>query len=117
MGHAVNGMEHHDSITEKHTLRKRDEEAYFARRDRELIAKLRQAEDETQRRNIRELVYLRCPDCGAKLRRATHYGVTIEECPASHGLWMTETEMHALARRERNSWIARYFYRPKPVVR
>jgi hypothetical protein len=26
---------------------------------------------------------------------------------------MTESELHALAKRERNSWIARYFYRPR----
>jgi len=25
-------------------------------------------------------------------------------------------ELHALAKRERNSWIGRYFYRLKPVV-
>jgi TFIIB-like protein len=103
-----------DRLEEKLRLRERaEEDLYFARRDRELIAKLRDVDDETQRRNIRELVYMRCPDCGARLRRATHHEVTIEECPAGHGLWMTEAEMHALARRERDSWLARYLYRPR----
>ena len=31
-------------------------------------------------------------------------------------MWLTEAELHALAERERNSWIGRYFYRLKPVV-
>ncbi len=26
---------------------------------------------------------------------------------------MTESELHALAKRERNSWIGRYFFRPR----
>jgi hypothetical protein len=45
-----------------------------------------------------------------------HHGVTIEECPDRHGLWLTESEMHTLAKRGRNSWIGRYFYRLKPPL-
>jgi len=74
---------------------------------------LRDINDEDQRRHIRELAYMRCPDCGAPLKRAPHYGVTIEECPLGHGMWLTDAEMHTLAKRERNSWIGRYFFRPK----
>ncbi len=56
---------------------------------------------------------MRCPDCGALLERVTLHGVTVEHCPERHGLWMTESELHALAKRERDSWIGRYFYRPR----
>jgi predicted nucleic acid-binding Zn ribbon protein len=90
-----------------------EEDLYFAKRDRELIARLRKVEDEGQRRHIQELAYMRCPDCGARLKRATHYGVTIEECPSGHGMWLTDSELHTVAKRERSSWIGRYFYRPK----
>ena len=103
-----------DPLIEKlNEKEKAEEDIYFARRDRELIAKLREVRDEGQRRHIRELAYMRCPDCGARLKRATHHGVTIEECPAGHGMWMSEDELHALAKRERDSWIARYLYRPR----
>jgi hypothetical protein len=93
-----------------------EEDLFFARRDRALLARLHDVRDETRRRHIRELAYLRCPDCGERLVRVTYYGVTIEECPARHGMWMTHAEMRVLAWRERNSWIARYLYRPKPVL-
>jgi uncharacterized protein with PIN domain len=106
-----------DPFTRKlHERERADEDIFFAKRDRELIEKLRDVDDETQRRHIRELAYMRCPECGARLVRAQHYGVTIEECAAGHGMWLTESELHALAEREKNSWIGRYFYRLKPVV-
>ena len=106
-----------DPFTEKLKERERAaEDVFFARRDRDLIEKLRNVSDEAQRRNILELAYMRCPECGARLVRAQHYGVTIEECAEGHGMWLTESELHALAKRERNSWIGRYIFRLKPVV-
>jgi uncharacterized protein with PIN domain len=106
-----------DRFLEPLKLKERaDEDVYFARRDRELIQKLHQGDEETERRYVAELARMRCPQCGARLARVTRHGVTIEECPLGHGMWMTEAEMHALAERERTGWIARYFYRPKPVV-
>lgn|SRR5262249_43815560 len=105
-----------DSFAEKLKEKERAEESvFFARRDRALVEKLRDVHDEKQRRNLKELVYLRCPDCGAPLKRATRFNVTIEECPEGHGLWLTESELRTLAKRERNSWIGRYFYRLKPL--
>ena len=59
---------------------------------------------------------MRCPDCGETLVRATHSGVTIAECAAGHGMWITPSQLRVLAERERNSWITRYFYQPKPVI-
>jgi len=107
-------MEERDPFVEKlHEKERAEEDVYFAKRDRELIARLRKVESENQRRHIRELAYMRCPDCGARLKRETRYGVTIEECPGGHGLWLTESEMHTLTKRERSSWIGRYLYPPR----
>ena len=93
-----------------------EEDVYFARRDRQLIEKLREIKDAADRRHIQELVRMRCPDCGETLVRATHSGVTIAECAAGHGMWITPSQLRVLAERERNSWITRYFYQPKPVI-
>ena len=107
-------MEERDPFIEKlHEKERAEEDVYFAKRDRELIARLRKVESENQRRHIRELAYMRCPDCGGRLKRVTHYGVSIEECPTGHGLWLMDSEMHTLTKRERNSWLARQFFRPK----
>ena len=87
-----------------------EEDVFFASHDRELIEKLRGAKDEEQRRHIQELTSMRCPDCGARLKPAAHYGVTIEECPAGHGMWLTATELLTVAKREHDSWLRRYLY-------
>ena len=98
------------SLDEKLRKKERAEEAvFFGKRDRALVEHLRSVREG----EIRELTHMRCPDCGAPLERLTLHGVTVEHCPDGHGLWMTESELHALAKRERNSWIARYFYRPR----
>jgi len=102
----------HDDTGLDEKLRRKEraeENVFFGRRDRALVEKMRRRKDESRR----ELARMRCPDCGEALERAAYYGVTIERCPDGHGLWLTEAELHALAKRERNSWIARYFYRPR----
>jgi hypothetical protein len=102
------------ALDEKLRKKERAEEAvFFGKRDRALVKHLREMRDQTLREELRELTHMRCPDCAEPLERVTLHGVTVEHCPAGHGLWMTEPELHALAKRERNSWIARYFYRPR----
>jgi hypothetical protein len=102
------------SLDEKLRRKERAEEAvFFGKRDRALVEHLRSERQETQRWQIRELAHMRCPDCGAPLERVALHGVTVEHCPEGHGLWMTESELDALAKRERNSWVGRYFYRPR----
>jgi len=98
------------SLDEKLRRKERAEEAvFFGKRDRALVERLRRVREE----EIRELAHMRCPDCGALLERVALHGVTVEHCPDGHGLWMTESELHALAKRERDSWIGRYFHRPR----
>jgi hypothetical protein len=111
-----------DPLGEKlRTKERAEEDIFFAKRDQELIERLRKTIEEE--RHVREQALMRCPDCGARLTKVTHYGVTVDECPTGHGMWLTQTEQDTLARRERDSarrerdsWIARYFYPLKPVV-
>ena len=110
-------MSDRDPFLEKLTLRERaEEDVYFAKRDRELLARLHEASDEEQQQRLRDVVRMRCPECGARLRRVTHHGVAVEECPVGHGMWMTAEEMRTLAERERQSWLGRYVHLPKPVL-
>lgn len=110
-------MEDEKDPLRKVTLRERaEEDVFFARHDRELIQKLRDAHDAALHEHLQELTRMRCPDCGARLNRVAHHGVTVEECPTGHGLWLKQAEVETLAQRERDSWLGRYFYRLKPVV-
>ena len=56
-----------DRLGEKlHQKEKAEEDRYFAERDRELIAKLKQAQAAEQEAMIRELARSRCPQCGPR---------------------------------------------------
>lgn len=99
-----------DKLQEK---RKADEDRFFAERDKALLDKLRQqnlsAEDEKQR----AAVLGRCPKCGEKLGVIDMHGVTVDECPKGHGIWLDNGELETVAERERDSWLGRLFFRPK----
>ena len=97
-----------DRLGEKlHQKEKAEEDRYFAERDRELLARLHKRNDADP---------LGCPRCGKALVAVEHQGVTVDQCPACQGVWLDRGELEALAPRERESWLGRFFYRPKPVV-
>ena len=76
------------SLSEKLREKERAEEnVFFGKRDRALVEEMGREKDESEREELRELARMRCPDCGASLERAVHYGITIEQCPRGHGLW------------------------------
>ena len=93
-----------------------EEERFFKRRDEEAVAKLRAARRVANEDEVRELARDRCPRCGDRLTHVKHHGITVEECPSGHGTWMDHRDLETLAGRERDSWIGRYFYRPKSVL-
>ncbi len=70
------------SLDEKLRKKERAEEAvFFGKRDHALVEHLRGAREEAQHREIRELVHMRCPDCGKALDRVALHGVTVEHYP------------------------------------
>ena len=36
------------------------------------------------------------------------HGVTVEECPSCHGMWLDHGQLQAVARKENEGWIARW---------
>jgi uncharacterized protein with PIN domain len=110
-------MDEKDRLRDKLEKKERaEEDRYFKKRDEELLARLRASQRAAGEDEVRELVRDRCPRCGARLVTVKHHGVAIEECPAGHGAWVDHGELETIAQRERDSWLGRYFYRPKPVV-
>ena len=73
------------------------EEEYFAKQEiqRRLKAEaektLALAEDEKKR--LRDLHYLHCPKCGAKLEEAVMKGITVDICPGCRGIWFDAGEL------------------------
>jgi hypothetical protein len=99
-----------DKLKEK---RKAEEDRFFADRDKALLDKLRQQNLAGDEEKVRATALMRCPKCGEKLAEVEVHGVTIDECPAGHGMWLDAGELKPLAERERDSWLGRFFFSPK----
>jgi hypothetical protein len=95
---------------------KGEEDRFFKEQDQKAIERLRQAQRDADEQRTRELARGRCPRCGDTLQALDRQGVALDECPAGHGLWLDHGELEQLAERERDSWIGRWFYRPKRVL-
>ncbi len=83
------------------------EEQYFARRERELLAKLRSGK-EPEAATPQQAALMRCPKCGACLKIRSLYDVQVHECPDCRGMWLNQGELEKIAKREANGWIARW---------
>ena len=89
------------------------EDKYFADRDQELLAKLRQDVAGKDDAEARLAAHMRCPKCGERLTSSTHAGVTRESCPACGGMWLDKGEQEELAKRETGGWLARILGYPR----
>jgi len=92
---------------------KADEDRFFAERDKALVEKLRKQLSAAEIEQVRNLVRTRCPQCSEHLVTVEEHGVTVAECPTGHGLWVDHHQLETIAKRERDSWLGRFFYRPK----
>jgi uncharacterized protein len=87
------------------------EDQYFAKRDRELIEKLKTAQAGQAEEALRQAAHMRCPKCGEHLHSVTLYDVAVEECPACNGIWLDRGELERIAERENEGWAARWLRR------
>lgn len=76
------------------------EEEYFAQQEIQRRLKV-QAERafqiaEEEKKRLRELHYLHCPKCGAKLEEAVIKEVTVDLCPACHGIFLDAGELEKI---------------------
>jgi len=86
---------------------KAEEDRFFAERDRALLAKLR------DKPAAAPATPARCPACGDELAAVSHHGVSAAECPRGDGVWLDRGALESLAEREQESWLGRFFARPK----
>jgi hypothetical protein len=82
------------------------EDQYFAERDRKLVEELRAKEAAAKAAPPAGLMC--CPKDGTRLEEHSHHGVTVEECPSCHGMWLDYGELQAMAGKENDGWIARW---------
>lgn len=94
-----------------------EEDLYFAKRDRELLEKMRGQDDAGREATARELARDRCPRCGQHLVHRAIEGIDVDECSACRGIWLDKGEVETLSRREGESWLGRLFRHSLTQVR
>ena len=76
------------------------EDEYFARLEikkrLEEQARKAQAVAEDEKKRLRELHFQHCPKCGMKLHEEVMESVTVDICPACHGVWLDDGELAKL---------------------
>ncbi len=88
-----------------HHKPRQNEDEYFAKLDAEKIEKQRTTARELANLAERASHYGRCPKCGASLAAVEFHGVTVDQCPECHGLWLTADEIEAVVAHEDHSLL------------
>ena len=102
-------MEEKDRLGTKLEQKERAEEnRYFAERDKELIAKLKEQQEAEQEDTVRELAIHRCPKCGATLTTRLIDDVEIDECPSCGGMWLDKGEFEAMSEQKGSGWAKQF---------
>ena len=98
-----------DSLGEKlRDKEKAEEDRYFARRDRELLERLRGALAEGGDAAQPAQAPIRCPGCEAALHELRRGEISVRSCPTCHGLWLERATVEAIAAKDPHGWLARF---------
>jgi hypothetical protein len=81
------------------------EDIYFAQKDREIIAQLREKDQQGLEGAILALCGMRCPKCGRKLEETLYHQVRIDRCTGCGGVWLDPGELETLAPEAHTSWL------------
>jgi ssDNA-binding Zn-finger/Zn-ribbon topoisomerase 1 len=114
-------MAEKDRLGDKlHDKEKGEEDRYFARRDRELIQKMKQAPATPEEAAGQQPAQLRCPKCEEELTPAQYQQVTADGCPVCQGPGLNRQQQETMAGQENAGagqenagWLARFFRRSK----
>lgn len=77
------------------------EEEYFARIEQEMKEQRKKHASKEQREKLRELHFMKCPQCGTDLMEIDFKGIKIDECSSCRGMWLDAGEFDALAKIEK----------------
>ena len=79
------------------------EEEYFKRKDRESLAKLRDALKEAARARGEDVPTMDCPRCDGRLHEMVFDDVRIDRCDKCHGIWLDTGELEQIIGQENAS--------------
>lgn len=89
--------------------KKAQEDEYFVKKERELLAKLRAKQAEEAKASVQKTYHMRCPKCGEPLKERSFQKILIDQCTGCNGIWLDAGEMEEVAGREDESWLGRFW--------
>lgn len=89
--------------------KKAQEDEYFVKKERELLAKLKAKQEEAAKAEMEKISHMRCPKCGEKLKERHFQKILIDQCTGCHGIWLDAGELEQVAEREGQSWLSKFW--------
>ena len=89
--------------------KKAQEDEYFVRKERELLAKLKAKQDTETKAAIEKDARMRCPKCGEPLKARSFQKIEIDQCTGCNGIWLDAGEMEQVAGKENDSWLGKFW--------
>ena len=91
------------------TMTSKNEDEYFAKRDAELRQRLHHQQVAEHEATERRTHLMRCPRCGGQMKHEILHGVTVEQCPDCHGLFLDDHALHKLSHHHDAGILAKVF--------
>jgi hypothetical protein len=89
--------------------KKAQEDEYFVKKERELLAKLKAKQDTETKAAAEKAIHMKCPKCGEPLKARSFQKIEIDQCTACNGIWLDAGEMEQVAGKENDSWLGRFW--------
>ena len=75
--------------------KKAQEDEYFVKKERELIAKLKAKQDAEVKESAQKASHMKCPKCGESLKERSFQKITIDQCTGCNGIWLDRRRARA----------------------
>jgi uncharacterized protein len=89
--------------------KKAQEDEYFVKKERELLAKLKAKEEAESKAAVKNAAHMTCPKCGEPLKARSFQKIEIDQCTGCNGIWLDPGEMEQVAGKESDSWLGRFW--------
>lgn len=89
--------------------KKAQEDEYFVKKERELLAKLKAKQDTETKAAAENVAHMRCPKCGEPLKARSFQKIEIDQCTGCNGIWLDPGEIEQVAGKENDSWLGRFW--------
>lgn len=89
--------------------KKAQEDEYFVKRERELLAKLKAKEEAEAKGSLQKTCHMRCPKCGEPLKARSFQKIEIDQCTGCNGIWLDAGELDHVATKEESGWLGKFW--------